>query len=228
MDCYFHCRVISRSGASCAAFVRFSHSIRYGSTGIGIGSRRTADDSWFSAKCFQSLPRLVERAGCSLKGAITAFYTVLVEGDDHQEPIADSLRSLLDGHLVLTRELAEESHYPPIDPLQSISRLQPKLVDQNLVSTVGKVRRLLADYRKHADLIAIGAYRQGTDPRIDSAISMHDRYKSFAIQDWRDTTSLREAQKMIADLSLDGKESNADVESGSVSRYDPIGTSVDL
>ena len=96
------------------------------------------------------------------------------------------------------------------------------------MSTVGKVRRLLADYRKHADLIAIGAYRQGTDPRIDSAISMHDRYKSFAIQDWRDTTSLREAQKMIADLSLDRKESNADVESESVSRYDPIGTSVDL
>ena len=195
---------------------------------LGLAAGEPPTTRGFPPSVFQSLPRLVERAGCSLKGAITAFYTVLVEGDDHQEPIADSLRSLLDGHLVLTRELAEESHYPPIDPLQSISRLQPKLVDQNLVSTVGKVRRLLADYRKHADLIAIGAYRQGTDPRIDSAISMHDRYKSFAIQDWRDTTSLREAQKMIADLSLDGEESNAGVESESVSRYDPIGTSVDL
>ncbi|TVQ02238.1 MAG: FliI/YscN family ATPase [Planctomycetaceae bacterium] len=123
---------------------------------------------------FAALPRLVERAGRSETGSITAFYSVLVEGDDLNEPIADTMRGLLDGHIVLSRALAEEAHWPAIDILESVSRLQPHLVRPEVADAAESLRRDLAEYRRHADLISIGAYRAGSQPSVDRAIAIRD------------------------------------------------------
>ena len=156
------------------------------------------------------------------------FYSVLVEGDDPHEPIADSLRGLLDGHLVLSRDLAEEAVYPPIDILQSISRLQPKLIEKDVSEAVVTMRRYLADYRKHRDLIAIGAYRKGSDPQVDGAVVMNQLFRDYATQDWKQVSTLAQSQEMLLDLPRQLKLLMDEEKSTSVAKYDPIGTSVDL
>jgi flagellum-specific ATP synthase len=143
------------------------------------------------------LPRLVERSGRTSKGSITAFYTVLVEGDDNNEPVADTLRGLLDGHIMLSRALAEESHWPPIDVLQSLSRLQPQLVSPETSQAVATARQHLSEYRRHADLISIGAYRAGSDPRVDTAIALREPLKRFLVQDSKQITNLQASQQEL-------------------------------
>jgi flagellar biosynthesis/type III secretory pathway ATPase len=115
------------------------------------------------------LPRLLERAGTAPAGSITALYTVLVEGDDMNEPVADAVRSILDGHVVLSRELAHAHHYPAIDVLQSVSRLAPQLLSPEHLEAGGRLRGLMAAHKRAEDLIAIGAYVPGSDPRVDEA-----------------------------------------------------------
>jgi flagellar biosynthesis/type III secretory pathway ATPase len=115
------------------------------------------------------LPRVLERAGTAPVGSITALYTVLVDGDDMNEPVADAVRSILDGHIVLSRELAHRHHYPAIDVLQSVSRLAPQLLPTEALLAGGRVRELLAAHRRAEDLINIGAYVQGSDPAVDEA-----------------------------------------------------------
>jgi flagellum-specific ATP synthase len=136
----------------------------------------------YTPSVFAALPRLVERAGRTETGSITAIYSVLVEGDDQQEPIADTLRGLLDGHIVLSRSLASEGYWPAIDVLQSLSRLQPHLVDAATAESANRLRRELAEYRRHADLISIGAYRAGSNPALDRAIRLQEPARELLTQ----------------------------------------------
>ncbi len=133
---------------------------------------------------FAKLPALVERAGNGQAGggSITAFYTVLTEGDDQQDPIADSARAILDGHIVLNRSLAEEGHYPAIDIEQSISRAMHNITNSEHQKTARRLKQLLSSYQRNKDLINVGAYNHGSDPLLDQAIAMHGRIMSFLQQ----------------------------------------------
>jgi flagellum-specific ATP synthase len=128
------------------------------------------------------LPKLLERSGTSPDGSITALYTVLVDGDDMNEPVADAVRSILDGHVVLTRELAHAGHYPAIDVLQSVSRLEREIAAPDVLEGAMHMRSLLAAYRDKRDLIAIGAYERGSDPLADRAIDLKAAMDDFLKQ----------------------------------------------
>jgi flagellum-specific ATP synthase len=134
---------------------------------------------------FARLPQLVERAGNGPAGggSITAFYTVLAEGDDQQDPIADAARAILDGHIVLTRSLADAGHYPAIDIEQSISRVMTSLITPEQLEQVRQFRQLYSSYQRARDLITVGAYASGSDPLIDRAILMHPRLEEFLQQE---------------------------------------------
>jgi len=139
-------------------------------------------------------PQLLERAGtCAGRGSITGLYTVLVEGDDTNEPIADAARSILDGHINLTRELAMQNHYPAIDILASISRVMDDVVEPGQKQNAGRLKEALATYRKAEDLINIGAYVAGSSPRIDHAIKMIDRINGYLRQDVAERVSFAES-----------------------------------
>lgn len=167
---------------------------------LGLAAGEPPTTRGYPPSVFNLLPKLVERAGRTTEGSITAFYTVLVEGDDHNEPIADSLRGLLDGHLVLSRALASESHWPPIDVLESLSRLQPHLVAPEVAAAVAKARKHLSEYRRHADLISIGAYRAGSDPAVDAAIALREPLNLLLTQNAGEMTTLRESQAALVSL----------------------------
>jgi flagellum-specific ATP synthase len=128
------------------------------------------------------LARLVERAGCFKTGSITAFYTVLMEGDDQQDPVADTVRSLLDGHVILNRDLAMRSHYPPISILESLSRLMPNIAAEAHMQKAKTLRLLLASYNRSEDLIRIGAYQKGSDPTLDRAVEILPQLNAFLQQ----------------------------------------------
>ena len=134
---------------------------------------------------FARLPQLVERAGNGTEGSgsITAFYTVLTEGDDSNDPVADAARAILDGHIVLSRRIAEAGHYPAIDVERSISRAMHEIGSPAQIQTARQLRQVLATYEQHRDLIAIGAYQRGSDPRVDNAITLWPRIQKFLQQD---------------------------------------------
>lgn len=148
--------------------------------GLAVGEPPTTRG--YTPSVFALLPRLMERTGTSDAGTITALYTVLVEGDDMNDPIADTARSILDGHIVLSRKLSFEGHYPAIDILQSVSRLMPDITDENHQRFAQRLREVLAVYREAEDLVNIGAYERGSNPRIDYALSMIDKVKAFLRQ----------------------------------------------
>jgi flagellum-specific ATP synthase len=131
---------------------------------------------------FSLLPQLLERAGSGEKGSITGLFTVLVEADDMNDPIADAVRSILDGHIVLTRELATQNHYPAIDVLESVSRLTRDLTSPEQQKLAAQAREALATHRRNQDLINIGAYPPGTNPAIDLSIQLHEPLKGFLQQ----------------------------------------------
>ena len=141
---------------------------------------------------FAMLPRLLERAGTSKKGSITGLYTVLAEGDDMQDPIADTVRSILDGHIVLSRALAQENHYPAIDVLQSVSRLFTALSTPEHLSAAAIVRDAMFAYQQARDLINIGAYVAGSNPQIDRALRMQPHIQRFLRQPAETATDLVE------------------------------------
>jgi flagellum-specific ATP synthase len=132
------------------------------------------------------MPKLMERAGTNEFGTITGLYTVLVEGDDFNEPISDTARSILDGHIVLSRDLAHKNHYPAVDVLQSLSRVMGDVTSKEHRDAAGKLRNLLAVYRKNEDLINIGAYVKGSDPNCDKAIAMMNDIDNFLKQSTSD------------------------------------------
>ena len=152
---------------------------------------------------FAMLPALVERAGNGLEGqgSITAFYTVLTEGDDYRgDPVADAARAILDGHIVLSRDLAEAGHYPAIDIEASISRVMPQIVDAGQMALARRFRQLYASYQQQRDLIAVGAYQKGSDPRTDEAIAMWPRLVGFLQQDTEQPVHLDEARNTLQTL----------------------------
>ncbi len=148
--------------------------------GLAIGEPPTTRG--YTPSVFANLPKLLERAGKGSKGSITGIYTVLVEGDDMDEPIADAARGTLDGHIVLSRDLAQMGHYPAIDVLGSVSRLMPDVVQEPHLSVAQEVRSILSTYRKAEDLINIGAYVKGSNPNIDKALKYIHKVNSFLKQ----------------------------------------------
>ncbi|MBX6351126.1 MAG: FliI/YscN family ATPase [Clostridia bacterium] len=158
---------------------------------VGLAAGEPPTTRGYTPGVFAALPRLLERAGTAARGSITGFYTVLVEGDDLNEPISDAVRGLLDGHVVLSRRLASENHFPAIDVLESVSRLMPKVADPETQRLAAEARRLLAVYRDAADLIQVGAYRVGTDPDVDRAIAVRPRLLEFLRQEPREPSGPR-------------------------------------
>jgi flagellum-specific ATP synthase len=170
--------------------------------GLSIGEPPSARG--YTPSVFTMLPRLLERAGATSKGSITGLYTVLVEGDDMNEPVADTTRGLLDGHVVLSRALADEGHFPSIDVLRSISRLMSDIVPAEQLAHAQRVRGWLAAYRDAEDLINIGAYSAGTNPRVDEAIAQRERIGAFLRQGLRERSSAAESRAQLAALALEG------------------------
>ncbi len=151
---------------------------------------------------FAKLPHLVERAGNGEHGggSITAFYTVLTEGDDHNDPIADAARAILDGHIVLSRELAEAGHFPAIDIEASVSRAMTDVVDADHLQTIRELRAILSTYNRNRDFISVGAYQKGTDQRVDEAIKMHPRIMGFLQQGMDEAVSFDRSVDELKDL----------------------------
>jgi len=157
---------------------RFARALRE----IGLAAGEPPTRRGFPPSVFANLPRLLERTGQSARGSITAFYTVLVEGDDLTEPVADETRSILDGHVVLARALAEAGHYPAIDVLQSVSRVMGQVVSDSHRAAAQRVRQLLAAYKDAQLLIKIGEYQSGSSEETDKAIAAHDELTQFLRQ----------------------------------------------
>jgi flagellum-specific ATP synthase len=167
---------------------------------VGLAIGEPPATKGYTPSVFSMLPRLMERSGMSDKGSITAFYTVLVEGDDFNEPIADTVRSILDGHIVLTRALAHKNHYPAIDILNSVSRLMSEIAEEDLKAAAGSARDMLATYKESEDLINIGAYVKGSNKKIDAAILYNDSILKFLKQPVSEHTEYGQAVKMLKNI----------------------------
>ncbi len=168
---------------------------------IGLAAGEPPATRGYPPSVFALMPKLVERAGRSPRGSITAFYTVLVEGDDPNEPISDAVRGLLDGHVMLSRKLAARGHYPAIDVLESISRLMPVIAGEPQQAAALVLRELLAAYREHEDLISIGAYRAGANPRVDTALALLDEINAYLRQAVDEPSSLDQARGQLLQLA---------------------------
>jgi flagellum-specific ATP synthase len=173
----------------------------YAAREVGLSIGEPATTRGYTPSVFAQLPLLLERAGAWRdSGSITGLYTVLVEGDDMNEPVADAMRAILDGHIVLRRELAARNHYPAIDVLSSVSRLMSDIVDQDHLGLSGSMKSLMATYAKSEDMINIGAYVKGSSKAIDRAIDMHPRLEQFLRQPVNDTVSIAEAHNQLKQL----------------------------
>ncbi|MEZ6046923.1 MAG: hypothetical protein R3C11_15350 [Planctomycetaceae bacterium] len=146
------------------------------------------------------MPQLLERSGRNNRGSITGFYTVLVEGDDTNEPVSDAVRGILDGHIVLSRKLAHEAHFPAIDVLGSISRSMSDICSSEHRQHANQLRRLMAAYQQSEDLINIGAYQKGTNPLVDAAIQLRGPLLQFLQQTSEESTSWEETLKQLGQL----------------------------
>jgi flagellum-specific ATP synthase len=153
----------------------------------------------YPPSCFARLPQLVERSGNGLHGvgSITAFYTVLSEGDDQQDPIADAARGILDGHIVLSRELAESGHFPAIDVERSISRVMPAVTDRDHQAAARRLRQLLSRVNKARDLIQLGAYAPGHDAELDLAVRLQPQMAALLQQDMHDGATLDASREQL-------------------------------
>ncbi|GIV59771.1 FliI/YscN family ATPase [Rhodocaloribacter litoris] len=171
--------------------------------GLAVGEPPTTRG--YTPSVFALLPRLLERAGPGARGTITGIFTVLVDGDDLNEPIGDAVRGILDGHIVLSRRLAHANHFPAIDVLQSVSRVMPRVAPEEAREAAHRARRLLAAYRDAEDLIRIGAYQAGTSPDTDAAIAAHEPLKAFLQQRTSEAADPDAARTLIALMQrLDG------------------------
>ncbi len=164
---------------------------------IGLAAGEPPARAGYTPSVFSTLPKLLERSGNSDKGSITAFYTILVAGDDMNEPVADEVRSILDGHIILSRKLGERFHYPAIDVLASISRVMPSIIPKEHLMLVGKLREVLANYEKNELLIKIGEYKRGSDKAADFAIDNIDKVNRFLQQKIDEKCSFQETFQML-------------------------------
>jgi len=173
---------------------------------IGLSLGEPPASKGYTPSVFAALPRLLERAGTGSNGkSITGLYTVLVDGDDMDEPIADAARSILDGHIVLSRKLAQQNHFPAIDVLASASRVMNSVVSENHENWAGQVKEWLAVYKQAEDIINIGAYVKGSNARIDQAISVHDRIISFLRQKTTEASNYSEAEGLLHGIVRSGE-----------------------
>jgi flagellum-specific ATP synthase len=168
---------------------------------IGLASGEPPATRGYTPSMFDSMPKLLERCGTSDRGTITGFYTILVDGDDMDEPVADTVRGILDGHIILSRNLAQAYQYPAIDVLQSISRLAPSVSGKESIQAAGIVRRHMAVYGEAEDLINVGAYHTGSNPDIDAAIGKHASIREFLIQDADEKCSLDETLQKLGEIA---------------------------
>ncbi len=168
---------------------------------IGLAAGEPPSQKGYTPSVFTLLPKIFERAGSFESGSITGFFTVLVEGDDFNEPICDAARGILDGHLILTRDLAASGHYPAIDVLNSVSRLANKVTTKEEVQAARKVREALAIYQQSSDLINLGAHVQGTNPKLDQCIRVRPQILEFLRQDADSHFSLEETRKGLLTLA---------------------------
>ncbi len=167
---------------------------------IGLAAGEPPARAGYTPSVFATLPRLLERSGNSDKGSITAFYTILVAGDDMNEPVADEVRSILDGHIILSSELARQFHYPAIDILASVSRILPNIVDRQHLELTGKVREVLSNYKKNELLIRIGEYKPGSDKNADFALKYIDKVNKFLKQQVDEKISFEDTLKQLKAL----------------------------
>jgi flagellum-specific ATP synthase len=167
---------------------------------IGLAAGEHPATRGYPPSVFALLPRLLERSGRTNRGSITGLYTVLVEGDDTNEPIADAVRGTLDGHVVLSRKLAELGHFPAIDVLASVSRLMNDVTNEDHRRAAMSLRQLLAAHRQAEDLISIGAYQNGANALVDAALRLQEPIQQFLQQDRTDATALPEAVQRLMDL----------------------------
>ncbi len=175
---------------------RFARALRE----VGLAAGEPPARAGYTPSVFSTLPKLLERSGNSDKGSITAFYTILVAGDDMNEPVADEVRSILDGHIILSRDLASKYHYPAIDVLSSASRVMPQIVSQEHMNLVGQIREVLATYKKNELLIKIGEYKRGADKQGDFAIDYNDKVNRFLKQGVDEKCSFKETAQLLKQL----------------------------
>jgi flagellum-specific ATP synthase len=168
---------------------------------VGLAVGEPPATRGYTPSVFALLPQLLERSGTSPNGAITALYTVLVDGDDMNEPIADAARSILDGHIVLSRHLAHAGHYPAIDVLQSVSRLTSEIAPREIQDAGTSLRRLMAAHKEKEDLIAIGAYQHGADPIVDEALAKDGAIKAYLRQRVDEPSTIAEADHGLMGLA---------------------------
>lgn len=176
---------------------RFAHAQRE----IGLANGEPAAQKGYPPSVFDMIPKLLERSGTNQKGSITAFYTVLVDGDDMNEPITDKVRGTLDGHIVLNRKLAQAYHYPAIDVLQSISRLSKRVNGEQTRKAVGKVRTWMATYQENETMITAGIYQKGNSPMVDEAIDKHMEVEEFLKQEEYEPCPMEETLKKLSSLT---------------------------
>ncbi len=167
---------------------------------IGLASGEPPVSRGYPPSVYAEMPKLLERAGRDKVGSITGLYTVLVDGDDFNEPITDTARSILDGHIMLNRKLAHKNHYPAIDVLQSISRCMSSIVDKEQKTDASKIKNTMAVYADAEDLINIGAYKRGSNPTIDDAIAHIDRVNEFLLQSTEEKFTFEETKEMMHNL----------------------------
>ncbi len=168
---------------------------------IGLAAGEPPSQKGYTPSVFNLLPRICERAGRFKKGSITGFFTVLVEGDDFNEPICDAVRSILDGHIILSRELGAAGHYPAVDVLNSVSRLASRISTPEQKAAAQKLRAALAEYRRSEDLINLGAYAAGANPRLDAAIQARPQLLDFLRQDAHASSTLEETLAQMQEIA---------------------------
>ncbi|MBQ8170487.1 MAG: flagellar protein export ATPase FliI [Oscillospiraceae bacterium] len=183
------------------SLTRYAMALR--EVGLSVGEPPIARG--YTPSIYSNMPKLLERAGNFPEGSITGIYTVLVEGDDTNEPIADTVRGIIDGHIILSRKIAAQNHYPAIDILQSVSRLMSEIADEEHKDAAGKLRNLLSLYTNNSDLISIGAYKHGTNPALDEAIRKIDRINEFLMQRVEEAYSLEETVQLLLHAVSDEK-----------------------
>jgi flagellum-specific ATP synthase len=168
---------------------------------IGLSAGEPPTAKGYTPTVFTELPRLLERAGPgSETGTISGIFTVLVDGDDHNEPVADAVRGTLDGHIVMERAIAERGRYPAINVLKSVSRTMPRAADPAYLAALSRARQVMATYADMEELIRLGAYRAGSSPEVDEAIGLHKPLEAFLAQGKEESTSLHEGYRRLEQI----------------------------
>lgn len=175
---------------------RFAHAQRE----IGLAAGEPPAQRGYPPSVFDLIPKLLERSGTNMKGSITGFYTVLVDGDDMDEPIADKVRGTLDGHIVLSRKLAQSYHYPAVDVLASVSRLSRRVSGPETQKACGEMRRLMSAYAANEDMITVGAYQKGSNAQVDRAIDLHQDIEDFLIQEEMEKAPIEQTLTRLGEI----------------------------